>query len=96
MACGNLLASFVVAANSYDGTNDAKFWHALLLQSNLLDRIKTIFADGTFSGTFTDLVKKHYNIDVTILKIQIAPKGKVSIHEKRWIVERTITWTLNN
>ena len=93
---GNLLASFVVAANSYDGTTAARFWDALLLQSNLLDRIKTIFADGTFGGTFTDLMKKQYDIEVTIPKIPIAQKGKVTIHEKRWIVERTIAWTLNN
>ena len=92
---GNLLVSFVVAANRYDGTTAAAFWNTLLLKSNLLDSLKTIFANGTFGGTFTNLMKNH-NIDVIIPKIPIAQKGKVIIHEKRWIVERTIAWTLNN
>jgi hypothetical protein len=37
-----------------------------------------------------------YNIEVEIPKVPIATKGKIQIHEKRWIVERTIAWALNN
>lgn len=55
-----------------------------------------MFADGTFGGTFSNQMRDRYNIDVQISKVPIARKGKVQIHEKRWIVERTIAWTLNN
>ena len=41
-------------------------------------------------------MKEKYDILVEIPKIPIAQKGKVEIHEKRWIVERTIAWTNNN
>lgn len=49
-----------------------------------------------FGGTFTNLMKNQYGIKVIIPKVSIARKGKVTIHEKRWIVERPIAWTLNN
>ena len=37
-----------------------------------------------------------YDIVVEIPKAPIARKGKMEIHEKRWIVRRTIVWTVNN
>lgn len=51
---------------------------------------------GHFGGTFKKEMKEKYGIEVEIQKVTIAQKGKVTIHEKRWIVERTISWTLNN
>ena len=33
---------------------------------------------------------------VEIPRVPIAQKGSLEIHEKRWIVERTIAWTGNN
>lgn len=64
--------------------------------NELLQNIKLVFADGTFGGTFSSQMQDRCNIDVQIPKIPIAGKGKVQIHEKRWIVERTIARTLNN
>jgi putative transposase len=61
-----------------------------------LDNIAYIYADATFGGTFSKEMKEKYGICVEIPKIPIAQKGKIKIHEKRWIVERTIAWTLNN
>lgn len=93
---GNLLCSFVVSANKYDGTTAAKYWQMLSINCHFLEHIKTIFADGTFGGTFTNLMKDSYDIEVIIPKVPIAKKGNMIIHEKRWIVERTIAWILNN
>jgi putative transposase len=93
---GNLLDSFVVSANSYDGTTAAKYWSTMYDNNELLQNIKLIFADGTFGGTFRKEMEDRYNIGVEIPNVPIARKGKVEIHEKRWIVERTISWTLNN
>jgi len=93
---GNLLDSFVVSANSYDGTTAAKYWNTMYRNNELLQNIKLVFADGTFGGTFRNQMEEKYNIAVEIPKVPIAQKGKVEINEKRWIVERTISWTLNN
>ena len=81
---------------TYDGTTAIKYWEGLSCQNILLDNVTKIYADGTFGGTFSKKMTERYCITVEIPKIPIAQKGKVTIHEKRWIVERTIAWTLNN
>ena len=93
---GNLLDSFVVAANRYDGTTAAGGWGGLALHNTLLDDVQKVFADGTFKGTFSREMAEKHGISVEIPSVPIARKGKVEIHQKRWIVERTIGWTLNN
>lgn len=93
---GNLLTSFVVSANSYDGTTALEQWSNLSLNCELLNDIEKIYADGTFGGTFSAGMESKYGISVEIPKIPIAQKGKITIHQKRWIVERSIAWTLNN
>jgi putative transposase len=93
---GNLLDSFVVSANSHDGTTAAKHWAKMFFDNELFQNTQLIFADGTFGGTFRQAMAEQYNISVEIPKVPIAQKGKIEIHEKRWIVERTIAWTLNN
>ena len=64
--------------------------------NELLQFVKMVFADGTFGGTFKKEMKDKYNIEVAIPTVPIVRKGNVEIHEKRWIVERTIAWALNN
>ena len=93
---GNLLSSFVTPANFHDGTTAIDYWKFLALDNFLLDKIRTVYADGTFGGTFRNEMLEKMNIAVEIPKTPIAKKGNMSIHEKRWIVERTIAWTLNN
>ena len=85
----------MVSANSYDGTTAAKRWNTALYRNELLQNVRLIFADGTFGGTFSKEMQQK-DIVVEIPKVPIARKGKMEIHEKRWIVERTIAWTLNN
>jgi putative transposase len=93
---GNLLDSFVVSANRYDGTVAINRWNTMSCNNELLQNVHLVFADGTFGGTFRKEMEEKYNISVEIPKVPIARKGKIEIHEKRWIVERTIAWTLNN
>ncbi|MCU0451389.1 MAG: IS5 family transposase [Bernardetiaceae bacterium] len=93
---GNLLDSFVTPANCHDGTTAAKYWQTLSLRNVLLENVEKVYADGTFGGTFGQEMGEKMGITVEIPQIAIAQKGKVPIHEKRWIVERTIAWTLNN
>jgi putative transposase len=84
------------AANLYDGTTAIKKWGLIEIENILVENISKIYADGTFGGTFSQEMKEKYAIEVEIPKIPIAKKGKVEIHPKRWIVERTIAWTNNN
>jgi len=93
---GNLVESFVCPANYYDGTTAIKKWKIYTFDNPLLDTVKSIYADGTFKGTFSRVMQQEMNIEVQIPKVPIAKKGNVEIHEKRWIVERTIAWVNNN
>jgi putative transposase len=93
---GNLLASFVCSANCYDGTTALKKWELLSIEHILLDKIKKVYADGTFGGSFKREMQEKMGIEVEIPSVPIAQKGKVEIHEKRWIVERSIAWVNNN
>lgn len=93
---GNLLDSFVIAANSYDGTTAIKYWKKIAYENALVNNISRIYADKTFKGTFTKEMKAKYSIVVEIPETPIAKRGNIDIHEKRWIVERTIAWVNNN
>jgi putative transposase len=93
---GNLLYSFVCAANKYDGTIAIKRWEHLSVANILLDQVEKVYADRTFGGTFSREMFEKMGVKVEIPKIPITQKGKVEIHEKRWIEERTISWTNNN
>ena len=93
---GNLLDSFVVAANNYDGTTAIQYWKQIAKENALVDNISKIYADKTFRGTFAKEMDAKYKIKVEIPETPIAKRGNVDIHEKRWIVERTIAWVNNN
>ena len=71
-------------------------WFSLSFENELLHDIELVYADGTFGGSFSQGMASKYGIWVEIPKIPIAQKGKISIHQKRWIVEKSISWALNN
>jgi putative transposase len=93
---GNIVWTEVVAANKYDGTTACGLWDIANMQYPILKDIKTLYADGTFGGTFTQAMQTKYQIQVIIPDTPIAQKGNMPIHEKRWIVERSISWMNNN
>jgi len=93
---GNLLDSFVCPANFHDGKTAFEWWDDLVWHNPILEQVHTVFADGTFGGLFRQQMEEQRGIAVEIPRIPIARKGKVEIHEKRWIVERTISWIGNN
>ena len=87
---GNLLDSFVVSANCYDGTTAIKYWKSLSCHNILLDNVTKIYADGTFGGTFSKEMIERYSITVEIPKIPIAQKGKITIHEKNGLLKEQL------
>jgi putative transposase len=62
-----------------------------LLKSKFMANIKTIIADGGYSGqTIIDWVKETLSWKLEIVKRSDSPEFKVL--PKRWIVERTLAW----
>jgi putative transposase len=62
-----------------------------LLKSKFLASIKTIIADGGYSGqTIIDWVKETLSWKLEIVKRSDSPEFRVL--PKRWIVERTLAW----
>ena len=59
---GNLLDSFVVAANSHDGMTAARKWEGLAWQNSLLDKVEKVFADGSFKGAFSQQMPQRHGI----------------------------------
>ena len=93
---GSLLDSFLVPANCYDGTTALSCWDKLPVDNILLDNLRYVYADGTFGGQFKQGMDRQFEVSVIIPKVPIAKKGNVCIQKNRWIVERTIAWTVNN
>ena len=82
---GNLLDSFVVAANSHDGTTAARKWEGLAWQNPLLDEVEKIFADGSYRGTFSKQMPERYGISTvgrTYLCFQLSLSEKVQFLNK--------------
>jgi putative transposase len=53
-------------------------------------RVKTLFADGGYSGKLVERIKKAFGIEMSIVHKTSA--SSFSILPKRWIVERTFAW----
>jgi putative transposase len=53
-------------------------------------RIKLIWADGGYAGTFVNVAKQVYRRVIEIVKR--SEMGKFVVLPKRWIVERTFGW----
>jgi hypothetical protein len=67
----------------------AQKWQVLGGSNILLTKLEKVYADGTFGNSFGEQMWQEFNIEVIIPSVPIARKGKVDIHQGRWIVERT-------
>jgi putative transposase len=83
-----LLAVVVHAANIQD-RDGAKF--VLKKLRWRFPRLRTIFADGGYSGKLATWVRRLGGWTLEIVRRNAAPRGFVVL-PKRWIVERTFAW----
>lgn len=60
-----------------------------------MPRLLKIFADQGFAGSLVDWVKQWLNITLEIVKKPKEQKG-FAIQPRRWIVERTFAWMLDD
>jgi transposase len=87
---GLLLAVVVVAASVSDNAGGALAFDAAIAKST---RLKKIFCDGGFKNAFRDhLGARHVSAEV-VNKIH---PGRFEVLPRRWVVERTWSWLMNN
>lgn len=87
---GLLLAVVVVAASASDNTGGMACFAAALPKS---DRWTTVFCDGGFKKVFKAGLGAHHISAQVVNKIHA---GRFEVLPKRWIVERTWSWLMNN
>jgi len=88
---GLILAVVIQSASVQDrnGADEVFQW-----LTNCWCCIKTVFADGGYSGKLVERIRKAFFIDVHIIKRSETNEFKVL--PKRWIVERTFAWLDTN
>ncbi len=77
----------VTEANCHDGTVGTWLLSGL---KRRFPRLKKLWADGTYSGTFVDQAAEH-GVDVEITTRLSAHPG-FQVIPRRWVVERTLAW----
>jgi transposase len=87
---GLLLAVVVVAASVSDNAGGIIAADRARVRS---PRLAKVFCDAGFKRAFIDHCRRHHVAVEVVTKI--APKG-FEVLPKRWIVERTWAWTMNN
>jgi putative transposase len=57
-------------------------------------RLRHIWADGGYSGTFVDWVAQAYGwvLEIVASPIRADRRGRMPIAKRRWVVERTFAW----
>ena len=86
---GNLLKVVVHPANLQD--REGAKWVLTELPLSFWRRMRCLWADGGYRGTFVEWVEGRLGIDVRITLRTDHVKGFVVI-PKRWVVERTFAW----
>lgn len=92
---GLLVLAKVTAANLQDVHAGKQILTALKEKTELLTRLKKIFADGGYRGELLELVKNEFHAEMEIV---LKPKGQkgFQVLPKRWPVERTNAWVYRN
>ncbi|MBD2767018.1 transposase [Hymenobacter sp. BT664] len=89
---GNLLVAQVVSADPHDGAIGVAFWDRYGPAHPLLHAVQVAYVDGTFLGRFRDHLALAYQIRVEKPAQIVKQLTNFCLHQKRWIVERTIAW----
>jgi len=85
---GLMLGVIITAANAHDGTVGIKVFGKIKMQ---LQRVKKVFADGSYKGSFKEFVKDLIKAEVEISSKPPSAKGFVPV-KIRWVAERTFGW----
>lgn len=89
---GLLLLVFVHSAHIQDRDGACGMFQKL---SELLTRLKLIWADGGYAGELVELARTWWRYTLTIVKRTDDMKGFVLL-SRHWVVERTLAWLGRN
>lgn len=83
---GLLIKAFVTAAS----LNDREGLFGLLDSwKNPQRKLKVIWADGGYNGSYAEFYAKNYGIDFQVVK---RTDKQFKVLPRRWVVERTFAW----
>lgn len=87
---GLLLSVVVLTASASDNVGGIEAFERMLTKAR---RLKTVFCDGGFKRTFADALRAHHVAVEVVNKIH---PGRFEVLPRRWVVERTWSWLMNN
>jgi len=87
---GLLVAVVVVAASTSDNVGGAAVFREAAPKSK---RLKKVFCDGGLENSFAETLEAHEVVAEVVSKIH---PSRFEVLPKRWIVERTWSWLMNN
>lgn len=93
---GNVLASRVLPANVSDAAAAIAFWDEVAATHPLLAGVQVVMGDSSFAGLFAEHVRAHYGLRFEKPAHIVLKKKNFCIHQKRWLVERTLAWLSAN
>ena len=85
---GLMLGVVITAANVHDGKVGIKVFGKIKMQ---LQRVKKVFADGSYKGSFQQFIEDFIEAEVEISSRPPSEKGFVPV-KIRWVAERTFGW----
>jgi putative transposase len=92
---GLVVLAKVTAANVQDVHAGKQTLTALKEKTELLTRLKKIFADGGYRGELVDWVKNELHVEMEIV-LKLAEQKGFQVLPKRWAIERTNAWITRN
>jgi putative transposase len=87
---GLLLSVVVLAASASDNVGGIEAFERIVTKTR---RLKMVFCDGGFKRAFADALRAH---DVTAEVVHKIHPGRFEVLPRRWVVERTWSWLMNN
>ena len=92
---GLVVLAKVTAANVQDVHAGKQILIELKKRSELIVRLRKIFADGGYRGELVNWVKNELSAEMEIV-LKLGDKKGFQVLPKRWVVERTNAWVTRN
>ena len=92
---GLVVLANVTSANVQDVHAGKQTLTELKEKTNLIGRLKKIFADGGYRGELVTWVKENLNADLEIV-LKLGDQKGFQVLPKRWVIERTNAWVSRN
>lgn len=86
---GLVVGVLITTANAHDGKQGIKLFGQT--EMSLLHRVKKVFADGSYRGSFEQFIAQLLAAEVEISSRPPSSKGFVPV-KIRWVIERTFGW----